>query len=264
MRLLSISIKVFLFTVAYTAILFLILLPLSADDFMMPLMWGMVIHGIIFAIIHHRFRQMTPYLSLSDSWFALRIPIGLAIVSLSSISTIIGFYLLLPEHFKPLLNRMAILAFCDFLITLLHIFNTKKEKREDEEMGTETETDTALLLQTEETEVKTYDDHLAVKDGSKIQVIKVEDITYIEANGDYMMIHTDRKKLIKEETMKNLEAQLDPHLFVRVHRSFIVNVRAIERVERYDKQNQSLVLKNGAAIRASLSGYKRLRQTLGI
>lgn len=209
---------------------------------------------------------MTPYLSLSDSWFALRIPIGLAIVSLSSVSTIIGFHLLLPEHFKPLLNRMAVLAFCDFLVTLLHIFSTKKEKKEDEEVEIETDTITnaAQPIPTEETEVKTYDDHLAVKDGSKIQVIKVEDIVYIEANGDYMMIHTDRKKLIKEETMKNLEAQFDPHLFVRVHRSFIVNVRAIERVERYDKQNQSLVLKNGTTIRASLSGYKRLRQTLGI
>lgn len=105
-------------------------------------------------------------------------------------------------------------------------------------------------------------ERIAVKVGQKIHVILVPDIIYIEAEGDYVRIITDNGKYIKEDTMKYYEAGLPPSKFVRVHRSHIVNVEKILRIELYEKQNQMLTLKNGDQVRASVSGYKSLRDAL--
>ena len=105
---------------------------------------------------------------------------------------------------------------------------------------------------------------VAVKIGQKIHVILVPDIVYIRSDGDYVQIVTDRQQYIKEETMKYFEANLPGKQFVRVHRSYIVNVEKILRIETYEKQNQMLTLANGDKIRASAAGYKLLREALNL
>lgn len=107
-------------------------------------------------------------------------------------------------------------------------------------------------------------ERIAVKVGQKIHVILIRDIIYIEADGDYVKIITDQGKFIKEDTMKFLESGLPQSQFVRVHRSYIVNVEKILRIELYEKQSQMLTLKNGDQIRASVSGYKSLREVLNL
>jgi hypothetical protein len=107
-------------------------------------------------------------------------------------------------------------------------------------------------------------ERVAVKVGQKIHVIFVRDIIYIRSDGDYVQIVTDGNRFLKEETMKYFEAGLPPSLFVRVHRSCIVNVEKILRIEMYEKQNQMLTLKNGDKIRVSVSGYKALRSVLNL
>ncbi len=105
---------------------------------------------------------------------------------------------------------------------------------------------------------------VAVKCGSKINVISVEDITYLESEGDYVMIYTKDGRFLKEKTMKYFETHLDENHFIRIHRSNIVNVNEILRIEHYDKENYMVLLKNNAKLKASNSGYKLLKDKLNL
>lgn len=104
-------------------------------------------------------------------------------------------------------------------------------------------------------------DSITVKMGSNIHIIKVSDIVYIKATGDYVSIYCKEDRFIKDMTMKSLE-ELMPDNFVRVHRSYIVNANLIARVELYGKESYNLYLKNGECIKASNSGYKVLKSKM--
>lgn len=99
---------------------------------------------------------------------------------------------------------------------------------------------------------------ISVKKRNTIHFIPVNQIHYIEANGDYVFIYTEGERYLKDKTMKYWEANLPNELFVRIHRSFIVNVGQIERVELYEKETYKIHLKNGNTLRASANGYKKL------
>jgi len=105
---------------------------------------------------------------------------------------------------------------------------------------------------------------IAVKSRHKVSVVPIDDIIYLEAEGDYVMLHTKDARHLKEKTMKYFETHLDPSQFIRIHRSFIVNARYIDRIEYYDKENYAVITKNGAKLRASTSGYKILKQILNM
>lgn len=107
-------------------------------------------------------------------------------------------------------------------------------------------------------------ERIIIKTGQKLHVILVPDIVYIQSDGDYVQIYTEQNKYIKEETMKFFETHLPHPLFVRVHRSYIVNVEKILRIELYGKENQMLTLKNGDRIKTSATGYKALRKALSL
>jgi two-component system LytT family response regulator len=118
--------------------------------------------------------------------------------------------------------------------------------------------------------VKTLDENpefllrIAVKSRHKVSVIPIEDIVYLEAEGDYVMIHTKDARHLKEKTMKYFENHLDPSQFIRIHRSYIVNAKFIDRIEYYDKENYAVLTKNGDKLKASTSGYKLLKQALNM
>jgi two-component system LytT family response regulator len=103
---------------------------------------------------------------------------------------------------------------------------------------------------------------IAVKSGSKIEVIAVSDIVYLESEGDYVMIHTKTGKFLKEKTMKYFEQHLDPDTFIRTHRSSIININEISRIELFEKESYIIKLKNGDQVKASNSGYKALKDAL--
>lgn len=109
-----------------------------------------------------------------------------------------------------------------------------------------------------------YLQRIAVKSRHKVSVIPIEDIVYLEAEGDYVMMHTKDARHLKEKTMKYFEAHLDPAMFIRIHRSYIVNVQFIDRIEYYDKENYAVLMKQGAKLRASTTGYKTLKQLLNM
>lgn len=95
--------------------------------------------------------------------------------------------------------------------------------------------------------------------GSKITVIPVEKIWYLESADDYVMIHSELGNHLKEKTMKYFEEHLSKERFVRIHRSFIVNLTYIASIELYEKDTHLITLKNGEKLRASAEGYRRLK-----
>lgn len=107
-------------------------------------------------------------------------------------------------------------------------------------------------------------ERVVVKTGAKIKIIPVSSIIYLEADDDYVKIHTDEGLFMKNKTMASFEEQLDPAEFIRVHRSFIVKIDQIARLEPYEKDSYMAILTDGTQVNVSKSGYSRLKQTLGM
>lgn len=103
-------------------------------------------------------------------------------------------------------------------------------------------------------------ERIVVKSGSKIHVLPIDDIQQIEAQDDYVMLHTPTGRFMKKETMQRLEAQLPQDRFIRVHRSFIVNINQVQRIEQFGKESFLLILKNGSEVSVSKSRIKDLRR----
>ncbi|MCX7987343.1 MAG: LytTR family DNA-binding domain-containing protein [Bacteroidales bacterium] len=105
-------------------------------------------------------------------------------------------------------------------------------------------------------------DRIVVKTNSAIKVIPLDQIIFIEAQDDYVMIHSTNGKYLKEKTMKYFETNLPNREFVRIHRSYIVNVDYISQIEHFSKETYLAILKNGAKLKISDSGYKLLKERL--
>ncbi|MES2627674.1 MAG: LytTR family DNA-binding domain-containing protein, partial [Bacteroidota bacterium] len=109
------------------------------------------------------------------------------------------------------------------------------------------------------------DNHrIVVKKGSDIRIIPVGDILYLEAYDDYVKIHAKDEVYLKKKTMSHFEQQLDPNEFVRVHRSYLLQVSQITKLEPMEKDSYVAVLRNGTKIPISKTGYPRLRTVLGM
>ncbi len=106
-------------------------------------------------------------------------------------------------------------------------------------------------------------ERLFVKTGSKIDVIPVTEIARIEAQDDYVYIITAKGKFLKKETMNYLEKALPENTFVRVHRSHIVNINNIQKIEKYGKDSSVVILKDGSSVQVSKSRIKELKNQLG-
>lgn len=102
-----------------------------------------------------------------------------------------------------------------------------------------------------------------VRKGNGISLIPVEDIKFLEAQDDYVMIHHREGRAMKQQTMKYFEDNLSARDFVRVHRSYIVNVTEIKRIEPYGKDSHVAILNSGDKIPVSRSGYQQLKDGLG-
>lgn len=179
------------------------------------------------------------------------------------------------EQFAEVRILLPVSAFIGALLyvifaLLIHIqIVNRKEEKEDEEDADMDEAEASSVVASMSLSVNDHVhgvdlERIAVKVGQKIHVILVNDIVYIQSDGDYVQIVTDQHNYVKEETMKYFETNLPAFRFVRVHRSYIVNVEKILRIELYEKQSQMLTLKNGDKIRASVSGYKALRLVLNL
>jgi two-component system LytT family response regulator len=105
-------------------------------------------------------------------------------------------------------------------------------------------------------------ERVVVKTGSKIKVIPVEKINYLEAQDDYVMIYTDEGKHLKQATMSFFEENLDQNKFIRIHRSYIARIDQVMQLEPYGKETYVAKMKNGVTLKVSKSGLKNLKQKL--
>ena len=110
----------------------------------------------------------------------------------------------------------------------------------------------------------TQNERIVVKTGNKIKVISIYDITHLTSDDDYVNIHTAEGAFLKNQTLSFFEQNLNPKLFVRVHRSFIIKIDQITKLEPYEKDGHLIILKTGEKIPVSKTGYPKLKAVLGI
>ena len=107
-----------------------------------------------------------------------------------------------------------------------------------------------------------YLDRIVIKDSSIINIVPIEEIKYIEAQDDYVMVYGTGGKYLKQKTMKYYEEHLDPNLFIRIHRSYIVPVNRIKRIELAEKNAYQVRLEDNIRLPVSKSGYDKLKEIL--
>jgi two-component system LytT family response regulator len=105
-------------------------------------------------------------------------------------------------------------------------------------------------------------ERVLIRDGARVHVVPVADIAYVEAQDDYVRIHAAGRAYLKNQPLSELEGQLDPATFVRVHRSYLVNVAAIRRIEQASKDSHCAVLDDEVRIPVSRTGYQKVRDLI--
>jgi len=101
-----------------------------------------------------------------------------------------------------------------------------------------------------------------VKDGARVHVIPVAKLDYVAAQDDYVALHSEGRSYLKQQPIAAVEALLDPASFVRIHRSAIVNLERVARIEPYGKESRIAILSDGARLPVSRSGYARLLEAM--
>src|SRR5262249_43415538 len=105
-------------------------------------------------------------------------------------------------------------------------------------------------------------ERVAIRDGANVHVLPVSKIDYIEAQDDYVCFRSEGKRLLKQQTLAEIESALDPAQFVRVHRSYILNIDRLAKLELYAKDSHAAILRDGTRVPVSRSGYARLNAVL--
>ena len=103
---------------------------------------------------------------------------------------------------------------------------------------------------------------MVIRDGADVHVVPVARIDYVEAQDDYVCVRSGERSWLKEQTLSELEGQLDGRRFVRIHRSYILNIDRLSKVEVYAKDSRVAILHDGQKIPISRSGYQRLQELL--
>ena len=101
-----------------------------------------------------------------------------------------------------------------------------------------------------------------IRDGPHVHVVPVDRIDYVEAQDDYVAFRTGGRMLLKEQTLGELETQLDARRFVRIHRSYLLNIERLAKVELYAKDSRVAILSDGTKLPVSRAGYQRLQHLL--
>lgn len=120
--------------------------------------------------------------------------------------------------------------------------------------------------ETKEITGKQPDEHLriVVKNGSNIKIIPTEDVLFLEAYDDYVKVFTKDDMYLKKKTMSYFEKTLDSKDFFRAHRSFIINLNALVRIESFEKNSYRAIMKEGHSVPISRTAYSPLKKVLGL
>jgi len=105
-------------------------------------------------------------------------------------------------------------------------------------------------------------ERVLIRDGSNVHVIPVSKLDYVDAQDDYVCFRSEGKRYLKQQTLGDVETDLDPSQFVRIHRSYILNIDRLARLELYAKDSHAAILRDGTRLPVSRSGYARLNAVL--
>ncbi len=108
----------------------------------------------------------------------------------------------------------------------------------------------------------TFLSRIVIRDGAAVHVVPLDKIDFIEAQDDYVSITAGTQALLKEQPLSELEQQLDPQRFVRIHRSYLLNIDRLARIELVAKDSRVAVLKDGRQLPVSRAGYARIKELL--
>ena len=170
--------------------------------------------------------------------------------------------------FTTAFDEYAIKAFEAHAIDyLLKPFNQERfdkaiQKWRDQ-YNTPFEKNTQQLLETASL-IPPQSQRIVIKDGSKIKIIPVQDIHYLEAADDFVKVYTKEGYFLKNKTMSHFEQVMDSSQFVRCHRSYMVSIHQITRIDPYEKDGHVAVLRSGAKVPVSRGGYGKLKAVLGL
>jgi two-component system LytT family response regulator len=103
-------------------------------------------------------------------------------------------------------------------------------------------------------------ERIVVKDGPKVTVIQLDRLDWVQAQDDYVLLRTEGRNLLKQQTLASLESQLDSNRFIRIHRSYLLNLDRLVRIELDTKEHRDAILRDGARLPVSRAGYQRLRE----
>lgn len=237
----------YLITVSYWKLFFNELMDFAIFSVLAVAIWQIIKYGNYSAL--SLYQRIINYTALGILTIGIWLALGFGL-----------FYFIFSEKESAfIVNTLWIKGFIGALMYLLLVQYFYYQNRRNETMEAEYSPDeNELIVSTEIME------RIAVKSGQKIHVILVNEITYLQAEGDYVRILTEKGKYLKEETMKFFQEHLPQKQFVRIHRSYIVNVEMIQRIDVYEKQNQLITLKNGEKLKASAAGYKQLKLVLNL
>src|SRR5262249_23264194 len=103
---------------------------------------------------------------------------------------------------------------------------------------------------------------IVIRDGAEVHVVPIDKVDYVEAQDDYIAVRVGERALLKEQTLGEIERQLDPRRFVRIHRSFLLNLDRLVRLEPTSKDSRMAILRDGQRLPVSRNGYARLQELL--
>ncbi len=136
-------------------------------------------------------------------------------------------------------------------------FDTAINKKRNAELTGDLKKDIPLQIIHEQ-------NRIVVKDGTEIKIIPINEVDYIEAYDDYVKIYQGKKYILKKQTMNHFEQVLPKDQFIRIHRSYILNVNQLTKIESYEKNSYVAILKSGTSIPISRSSYSDLKSRLGL
>lgn len=237
-----------------------------------------VISGLLLAILNFLLRELIKYsnyksLSMTQkivNYSALAILFVICWVGINFLTLYTIFPADTINYILPTIPIRIILALLTYSVLILlygYLFTGSLEDDGTIETDTESTTNTEPSEKTipnGDTPDNETLEHIAVKNGQKIDLIFINDIISIQAEGNYVMIFTPKGKYLKEQTMKYFGDHLPANKFVRVHRSSIINIDYIQRIELYEKQSQMLKLQNNLQVKMSIAGYKELKKILNL
>ncbi|QIK59352.1 LytTR family transcriptional regulator [Dysgonomonas sp. HDW5A] len=274
LKLLILPLIIVIITLIVTVAIMAPLIPLPLSD----LILDGAIFGLLLAILNFLLKEIIRYSNYKSlpiiqqivNYGALAI---LFVLSWVGISFLI-LYIISPENAMnyvlptvPIRITLALLTYGLLILLYGYIFTQNQEEEVSIDIDVEHTTDiesSEKTMTNEDTSDSEILEHIAVKNGQKIDLIFINDIISIQAEGNYVMIFTPKGKYLKEQTMKYFGDHLPANKFVRVHRSNIINIDYIQRIELYEKQSQMLKLQNNLQVKMSIAGYKELKRVLNL